>query len=62
VYSYGSSFVCPPLDVLVVAGPEEAKNLSGGRNPPPDSDPFDMCLSLRKLCTSCLVRRWLILL
>jgi hypothetical protein len=28
------------LVVLVVAGPEETKNPSGGKCPPPDSDPF----------------------
>ena len=40
MYSYSSSFVFPRWVFVVVAGPEETKNFSGGKCPPPDSDPF----------------------
>jgi len=34
-----SASLFPAQLILVVAGPEEAKNLAG-QNPPPDSDPL----------------------
>ena len=34
------SFLFPAALAALVAGPQEAKNLGGEEEPPPDSDPF----------------------
>jgi hypothetical protein len=44
-----------PAQLVLISGPEEAKNLGGGRDAPPNSDPFRdaefdgnlACLSIR---------------